>query len=210
LTTIRILAYHNCSEGVGILFLVRHGQSTANRDRILQGQLDTQLTSEGEEQAASIRDSLPHEVDLVYSSNLIRARRTAEIVYSKREIITDPRINEMNLGILEGRQRDQLSQQEEFMWKQLRYDATFSEHQGETGDEFINRVDSFFSDITQTMQEKGQSKIVVFTHFGVIQAIVGQILKQDQVSMPNVGILKLVHHLDNWRLDLLQHEGKEF
>lgn len=203
MSTIRILDQNSRCGDVGIIILVRHGQSTANRDQIYQGKLDTQLTTQGEEQAKSIRTKLPQDIDCIYSSNLIRARRTAEIVYPGREIITDPRLNEMDLGILEGKSRKQLTPNEKFMWDQIRENPNFSQHEGETGKEFIVRITEFFSELEDKFKNDNHLKIAVFTHFGVITAIITKILAQDRIKVPNVGIIRLENQLQTWKIELL-------
>ena len=64
---------------MGSLLVVRHGQSTWNADGRWQGRADPPLTALGEAQAA---DAALHvgAIDEVWSSDLERARRTAEIV----------------------------------------------------------------------------------------------------------------------------------
>ena len=63
------------------LYLVRHGETDWNRQRRIQGRTDIPLNDTGREQArlaASVLSSLP--VARVYSSPLVRARETAEII----------------------------------------------------------------------------------------------------------------------------------
>ncbi len=66
------------------LFLVRHGETDWNRDRRIQGSTDIALNDTGREQArdaaAALRLELGDTEPLVASSDLIRARETAEIL----------------------------------------------------------------------------------------------------------------------------------
>jgi len=64
-----------------ILFLFRHGETDWNREGRLQGHTDTPLNANGLAQAEALADSLrPHRLDAVVSSDLTRARTTAQIV----------------------------------------------------------------------------------------------------------------------------------
>ena len=88
-----------------MLYLVRHGQSTWNRDRRLQGQCpDPELTALGREQVAAAAAVLAAEppVDVVVSSDLLRARQSAEIVAAGRPVVPDERLREQHAGTLQG------------------------------------------------------------------------------------------------------------
>ena len=64
-----------------ILFLFRHGETDWNREGRLQGHTDTPLNATGLAQAQALAESLrPHRLDAVVSSDLARARTTAQIV----------------------------------------------------------------------------------------------------------------------------------
>ncbi len=63
------------------LLLVRHGETDWNADGRLQGQTDRPLSGFGREQARRLADELAAEdFEAIYSSDLARARETAEIV----------------------------------------------------------------------------------------------------------------------------------
>ena len=61
------------------IYVVRHGETEENKQKIIQGQLDTQLNSEGEKQADLVAKALRDiPFDVCYSSDLKRAASTAE------------------------------------------------------------------------------------------------------------------------------------
>src|SRR2546426_603055 len=80
---------------MGTIYLVRHGQTVHNRERILQGpRLDGPLSELGLRQAQSLAGALA-DVGLaaVYSSPLRRARQTAEaVVHGHRANRTERRV----------------------------------------------------------------------------------------------------------------------
>lgn len=58
---------------------IRHGETAWNVDTRIQGQLDIELNPQGHEQARRLGDALADEtIDVLYASDLSRARQTAE------------------------------------------------------------------------------------------------------------------------------------
>jgi uncharacterized phosphatase len=91
-----------------VIYLVRHGQSSANIKHIIQGQADYPLTELGIAQAEAAADFFETvELNAVYSSDLQRASRTAEILsknhFQKLRLTED--LREVFLGPLEKRPR---------------------------------------------------------------------------------------------------------
>ncbi len=88
------------------LYLVRHGQTKENLARVFQGHLPGELTDEGLAQARRLAEELKTTAfDRIISSDLERARRTAEILRGDRDIPfeTTPLLREINWGSLTGK-----------------------------------------------------------------------------------------------------------
>jgi len=87
------------------LFLFRHGETDWNREGRLQGHTDTPLNQTGLVQAQALSEILrPHRLDAVVSSDLSRARTTAQIVAEALglPLFTDAGLRETNVGAAEG------------------------------------------------------------------------------------------------------------
>jgi len=87
------------------ILLIRHGETAWNAERRLQGHLDIDLNAEGQRQAALLAAALAAEpLDLVVSSDLARARQTAEAVAGPRgmAVAIDARLRERGYGGFEG------------------------------------------------------------------------------------------------------------
>ena len=86
---------------------VRHGQSTANRDRIFAGHYDSELTELGHAQAEMTAEYIynNYKVDVAYGSDLKRAFSTGKHITDRlgMEIIPDKRLREIHAGALDGR-----------------------------------------------------------------------------------------------------------
>jgi 2,3-bisphosphoglycerate-dependent phosphoglycerate mutase len=91
------------------LILIRHGQSVWNAENRFTGWTDVDLSEKGVLEAEEAGQELRNQgIDVVHTSDLIRAQRTAEIVIqandSSNETVTktDWRLNERNYGELQG------------------------------------------------------------------------------------------------------------
>jgi broad specificity phosphatase PhoE len=90
---------------VTTILLARHGESDWNRAKRWQGFADRPLTELGREQAVALADRLRDtELDAIYSSDLHRARETAEIVAGSKglrvEVVRD--LREVDVGSWSG------------------------------------------------------------------------------------------------------------
>ena len=88
------------------IYLVRHGETKANLEEIVSGHFDSPLTEKGEEQAKLRGEDLKKvHFDAVFSSDLIRAKRTAELISLNRklEVNTAKLLRERFFGEWEGK-----------------------------------------------------------------------------------------------------------
>ena len=88
-----------------MLYIIRHGLTDWNIRHKLQGQTDIPLNEEGRQMAVCARDEYRDvHFDVAFSSPLIRARETADILLEGRDvpIYEDDRLMEMNFGSYEG------------------------------------------------------------------------------------------------------------
>jgi broad specificity phosphatase PhoE len=95
------------------IILVRHGESTANRERTFTGQTDPELTARGRSQArrASRFINGRFAVDRLYSSPLKRAVNTAAPIAAgaRAPLVTDTLLMEADFGSWEGLSREDLT-----------------------------------------------------------------------------------------------------
>ena len=85
-----------------MIYVVRHGQTDWNIEHRIQGHQDIPLNDKGVEEANFLKDELSDiDFDLVFSSPLKRAYKTAEII-TKKPIRIDDRLIERYNGKLEG------------------------------------------------------------------------------------------------------------
>ena len=124
------------------VYLVRHGETQWNAERRIQGQSDSPLTAKGEQVATRAKElGITH----IISSDLGRTRRTAEIIAQACgcDILLDPRLRELNMGVLETRNIDSLTEEEE-NWRRQLVNGTVDGRipEGESMQELSDRVNA--------------------------------------------------------------------
>ena len=66
------------------LYLIRHGETDANKTGVLMGSTDIPLNDTGRQQAELLRDRINAlEVDSIFASPLTRAVETASVVFGE-------------------------------------------------------------------------------------------------------------------------------
>ena len=88
------------------IYIVRHGETDWNVKRRIQGILDIPLNKKGEDQAKEMAEKLTNvKFDTVFSSDLIRAKRTAEIITLEKKLAiqTTKALRERYFGKYQGR-----------------------------------------------------------------------------------------------------------
>lgn len=87
------------------IYFTRHGLTEYNKERIIQGLLDSPLTLEGKEKAKELGARLKDEgIEIIYSSDQKRAMDSAKIINEalKIDIISDRRLREVSMLSHEG------------------------------------------------------------------------------------------------------------
>ncbi|MDC9604282.1 2,3-diphosphoglycerate-dependent phosphoglycerate mutase GpmB [Xenorhabdus griffiniae] len=126
------------------VYLVRHGETEWNVARRIQGQSDSPLTETGRRQAHLVAQRVKSEnITHVITSDLGRTRQTAEIIARACgcDIILEPRLRELNMGVLENRELTSLTPKEE-SWRKSLVDGTPNGRipEGESMDEVSTRM----------------------------------------------------------------------
>ena len=88
-----------------MIYIIRHGQTEKNKAKVLQGRSDIPLNDAGRQQALEARDRFAAErihFDKAYTSPLIRAVQTADIIAESIPKLKDERLIEMDYGPYEG------------------------------------------------------------------------------------------------------------
>jgi len=148
---------------VGRLYLIRHGEVAWNRENSYIGSTDLPLNDEGRRQAELLADRLKG-TDLagVYSSDLSRARETAEIIAERLDlsVVIVPELRELDYGEWEGMPEIELPKRYPELYAQWRANpAEVRAPGGETFGELRDRACPAFERIAKA--HAGENVIVV-------------------------------------------------
>ena len=148
-------------EGKGVIYLVRHGQTIRNKEKVMQGRSDAPLNEAGILQAKKCAEWFAGQgicFDRVYASPLTRAVDTAKFISEKEDILTDDRLIEMDYGPYEGVSLVNLPQ--ELIW----FFSDFVNHKEPEGMESLASVVSRMGMFLEERKAEMSGNILISTH----------------------------------------------
>jgi len=184
------------------LLLIRHAESETNRSGVWTGRSDGPLSSPGEaslEHLARRYDG--QRFDLVLSSPLERARRTAAVLSSDIEISDD--FIEIDIGRWEGKTREEVLAVDGRLIRNARVDRDLAwGGTGESLNEAEIRAFAAIEELAGRLGERGRG--VVVTHGGLLNAVLHRYLagpgRRVHAFAGNTSVTRLVWSYDRPRL----------
>lgn len=196
-------------DGQTEIFLVRHGQTPANVDRLFVGSTDIPLNELGERQAAQVAARFSGTpLDAIVTSPLSRAQRTAEKIseVTRKTPIVVPGLSEIDFGQIEGLTIHQVLEQFPEMRAQLEDFRNLELHWpgGESRRGFATRIMAAFLGIIDRYENQS---VAAVCHGGVIGAFCAQlgVGPQDDAmrwSVANCSVTHIVVTPEHTRLEL--------
>jgi broad specificity phosphatase PhoE len=167
------------------LWLVRHGNTEWNSQRRMCGHSDIALSPLGLRQASWVAGRLRREkITAIYSSDLSRARQTAEIIAQRcaltQPIQLSPAWREMSFGDWEGLTYAQIAQD---YAQQLGFFTDPQQHSPPNGESFsalVQRMQIAFVQLARAASERGpeaEGAIVLVCHGGALRALLCSLLE---------------------------------
>ncbi len=150
------------------LYFVRHGETQYNVEKRIQGFCDSPLTERGIFQAKSVGKGLSDiNFQAAYSSDSQRVLDTAKYAIGNRDIplIVDPRLKEMNFGVLESLIEEEIFNQHGNILERLFSfkDLNVSAPEGESYIQLFTRTTNAVADIMKKHALEG-GNILIFSH----------------------------------------------
>ncbi len=164
------------------LLVVRHGESSWNADGRWQGQADPPLSPLGERQAEAAATGIDEPVAAIWTSDLVRARRSAEIIAGRLGTAApriEARLRERDAGEWSGFTRAEIDERWPGALAEGRRPAGW-----ESDGQLVERVMAALRHIAGASSEDTASLIV--THGGVIRTLERE-LGAEPEPVPNLG-----------------------
>lgn len=164
------------------LYLIRHGRQNSDLCNV-----DVELSKEGIWQAECLAKRLEsYKIDVLYSSDLIRAVQTAEIINSWGiEHIIRKELREIDFGDLTGKTVEEInSVYADFKLERWKMEEDIPFPNGESGEDVFNRVQGVVNEIISG----NKKEVAVVTHGGTIRSILAGVLGLSQSKKLLFGI----------------------
>lgn len=158
------MLYNVFVSGVIMIYLIRHGQTSWNQEKRLQGHIDIPLNEIGRNEANICKEKVRTlKIDRIVASDLLRAKETACIINEAFScpISFDSRLKELNMGDLQGRMKKDISDE---LWNILNHEPY--KLNAESLADFYKRIKSFFDEIDVN------ENVLVVAHGGIIRMVV--------------------------------------
>ena len=158
------------------IYFIRHGETQWNKEKRLQGRSDIPLNEYGKELAlitAKAMKEIPF--DIIYSSPLIRAKETAQILDFGRNlpILEDDRLVEMSFGEGEGESLPMIHTHPELkLYNFIHNPASYTPPEGgESFEQVYKRCKSFVEDIILPAEKQYDCMLIV-AHGALIRGMI--------------------------------------
>jgi len=187
--------------------LMRHAQTVWNREKKIQGQHDTPLTTDGKKQASNWGQILsPFSWDRILASDAGRALATAEIinVHLKIPLTTDSRLKEQDWGQWVGKTVRQIeTEAQQVLDQQVNAGWDFCPPGGESRRSVLKRSQLALQAAAQ--RYRGENLLVV-THEGIVKSLIYHLcgrrfLPGEPAILKSYQLHWLVYGLDGLRIE---------
>ncbi len=193
---------------MAILVLIRHGQSLWNAENRFTGWTDIDLSKKGENEARDAGEKLENVAfDVVHTSALMRAQRTAEIIIKhnkkSQDIPTykDERLNERHYGSLQGLNKTETAEkygaEQVHIWRRS---FDISPPDGESLKMTAERTLPYFKEDVLKHLNEGKN-VLISAHGNSLRSIVmfiENISKEDIVKLEiQTGVPRTYEYKDN-------------
>lgn len=160
------------------LYLIRHGRQDSPLCNV-----DVPLDEAGCRQAELVAERLKnYNIQMLYSSNLKRARQTAEIIGVHLGLVHNniEDLREISFGMLEGLNDVEIKERfGEFLAKRAKADRDIPYPCGESGEDVYRRAFPVIQRIIEHALDNNIENIAIVSHGGVIRTLVAGVLGAD-------------------------------
>jgi probable phosphoglycerate mutase len=179
-----------------VLYLARHGETSWNREGRWQGHTDIELNEVGQGQARALGELLRgRDIDRIHSSDLARARQTAEAaaeILGVTELIIDAQLRERSFGIFEGLTRRECEERHPELWTSYRADPRRVPPGAESQEVLADRMHAAVSRALARRHDSDDAPVLVVSHGGSIRALLARVTGEMPPPLENVAVFRAV------------------
>lgn len=184
------------------LYFARHGETTTSAEFRYIGHSDVDITDVGVEQMERLQARFKHEeIHAFFSSDLIRAKKGAEMVASCHSLapVACPEFREINLGIWEGLTREEIMERYPQEYRARSQDLAYSRIEG--GESFRDLQVRVMEKLAHLLALWTGSTILLVAHGGVNRVILFDALNLDLALLPRIdqsyGCLNIIDYYES-------------
>jgi broad specificity phosphatase PhoE len=188
------------------VYIVRHGETDYNATGRWQGFLDIPLNDQGRKQAAHLARYLQEQgetIDRIYTSDLTRARETADIIAQAFGLDAQPelRLRETNVGVFQGLTNPEIDAQYGEIRLQWNNDEHYAVPNGESRIQVQQRMMEVWHEWTGHLALR---HLMIVSHGGSIRWLLRGLfphVDHNSYHLPNTSLTILQRHDTGWKVD---------
>ncbi len=185
------------------IILIRHGETEWNSQQRMQGHSNSDLSSVGQAQIQALGQWMKNiPFDLIYSSDSLRAKQTAEAItqFSGHELKIDLRLREKNLGVFEGLTSEEARERHPEVFRLFK--TAGSKYVIDEGESTQQLQDRALDIVDETRIKHPEERVLLMTHGGFIRVVMKHSLglsleTPTRFLVKNTGVFRLVWE-DKW------------
>jgi len=185
------------------IILIRHGETEWNSQQRMQGHSNSDLSSVGQAQIQALGQWMKNvPFDLIYSSDSLRAKQTAEAItqFSGHELKIDLRLREKNLGVFEGLTSEEARERHPEVFRLFK--TAGSKYVIDEGESTQQLQDRALEIVDEIRIKHPEEHVLLVTHGGFIRVVMKHSLglsleTPTRFLIRNTGVFRLVWE-DKW------------
>jgi len=154
------------------IILIRHGETEWNSQQRMQGHSNSDLSSVGQAQIQALGQWMKNvPFDLIYSSDSLRAKQTAEAItqFSGHELQFDQRLREKNLGVFEGLTSEEARERHPEVFRLFK--TAGSKYVIDEGESTQQLQDRALEIVNEIRIKHPEERVLLVTHGGFIRVV---------------------------------------
>ena len=185
------------------IILIRHGETEWNSQQRMQGHSNSDLSLVGQAQIQALGQWMKNvPFDLIYSSDSLRAKQTAEAItqFSGHELQFDQRLREKNLGVFEGLTSEEARERHPEVFRLFK--TAGSKYVIDEGESTQQLQDRALEIVDEIRIKHPEERVLLVTHGGFIRVVMKHSLglsleTPTRFLIRNTGVFRLVWE-DKW------------